>query len=716
MNKSVSTALLLLLASLLAYAGDATVWSISSRSDFLKGNAKNISIDDNGTLRVTPTAREVFDTEQPFIWSTAYAPGLGIILGTGGDGKVFRVDDSGKGSLLADFAEINVSALAVNPAGEIFAATSPDGKVYKIGRDGKATVFFEPKEKYIWDLAVFPDGTLAVATGDTGKIYRVRGGVNDWWLLHDSSETHIICLATDAKGNLYAGTDSNGTVLRIGDGMAFSLLDSPLREIHDLRVLPDGTVVALALSESVSTKTETPAASTGAKTVSVEKPHPANPEQPRKSRHDLSGAKSAVHRIDPDGASSVIWNSSSVAAFSLDVDAASRRVLIGTGDNARTYQVELDGSAERLVTQLSQDQVSDILLTPTQLAFATSGQGKLFATTLKSPLETGVYESAVLDAKSSSRWGRVDAASTGAVKIETRSGNTEIPTETWSRWAETKDSQVASPQSRYFQWRATLTGDASVREVNVTFKQTNIAPEVLALEVLPPNVGLAANPGMQIDPNIALSGQEPAAFGIQVVEIPPRKLYQRGARSLQWKAEDRNDDSLVFDVFIKKVGESEFRLLRSGLSENYLTIDGLTLSDGRYVVKVVASDSPSNQPGQELTGRKESDPFDIDNSAPSIALRDDTRSSGPLQVRFDVTDSGSGVMRVEYSVDAGDWRTVNPEDGISDGPKEIYRINLNTSPSKDVAVTVRAFDRNGNVATVTVGISKQKAAVVSSPK
>ena len=41
-----------------------------------------------------------------------------VYLGTGGDGKVFKVDASGKGTLL-DLAELNVSALAIGKAGEI---------------------------------------------------------------------------------------------------------------------------------------------------------------------------------------------------------------------------------------------------------------------------------------------------------------------------------------------------------------------------------------------------------------------------------------------------------------------------------------------------------------------------------------------------------------------------------------------------------------------
>ena len=111
-------------------------------------------------------------TDQPYIWSSAVDARGNVYLGTGGDGKIFKVDAAGKGSLFTDLAELNVSALAIGRSGELFAATSPDGKVYRIDASGKADVYFDPKQKYIWSLAVMPDGVLAVGTGENGRIYQ----------------------------------------------------------------------------------------------------------------------------------------------------------------------------------------------------------------------------------------------------------------------------------------------------------------------------------------------------------------------------------------------------------------------------------------------------------------------------------------------------------------------------------------------------------------
>ncbi|HEX6283632.1 MAG TPA: hypothetical protein VFZ71_02105, partial [Pyrinomonadaceae bacterium] len=246
----------LLLFSATALSSEPQIWIVNSRDDVMKGEARSVSIDQNGNITPAPQVRQIYKTEQPYIWSSAIDAGGNVYLGTGAEGRIYKVSTSGSRALFADLNELNVSALAIGKNGELFAATSPDGKIYRLDANGTPTIYFEPKEKYIWSLAVMSDGSLAVGTGENGKIYRVRSAnaTPEASLLYDTSETHIISLAADKSGNLYAGTDSNGLVMRFGtDGKPFGLLDSPLREIHELAVGPDGSVYVLALSESAST-------------------------------------------------------------------------------------------------------------------------------------------------------------------------------------------------------------------------------------------------------------------------------------------------------------------------------------------------------------------------------------------------------------------------------------------------------------------------------
>lgn len=714
MNKIYCVVFIALLCFFSAKASEPSIWSVNSRADVLKGDSKGVSIDDNGVISLAPKLTEVFRTEQPYVWSSAIDASGNIYLGTGGDGKIFKVDISGKSSLFSDLAELNISALAIGKAGEIFAATLPDGKVYQINSSGNASVYFDPKEKYIWSLAVLSDGSLAVGTGENGKIYKVKAAnaTPETSLLFDTSESHIISLAADKNGNLYAGTDSNGLVLKFSaDGKTFGVLDSPLREIHELAIGSDGSVYALALGDSVSAvKTDTTTATTTeSKTVSVEKLNAMQPEQVAKSRYDLTSAKSVVYRILPDGGSDVIWNSATVSAFSIYAHQTGNGVLIGTSDKGRIYSVSNDGR-ETLVLQSDEGQISTIKSFGQKLFATSSNQGKLYSFSAESNAE-GTYESAVLDAKTAAAWGRIWWRGNGNVQLQTRSGNTEKPNETWSAWSasytDTKGTQIASPKAKYLQWRAVLRTSASLNEVNVSFISRNIAPEILSIQILPTNVGLAANPTIQLDPNIELSGLDPALFGIIVPPSTPRKLFQRGAKSLQWTTEDRNGDKLVYDVYYKEVSDANFKLLKENLSDSFYTIDGQSLADGRYVFKIVAKDSGSNPANQTLSGEKLSEPFDIDNTAPTVsAIGTPTITGDKARIVFEAIETSSFLNKAEFSVNGGEWQEVYADDGISDSQKERYTIEIPVKSAGEYSVTLRVFDANGNGGNARVLVRK----------
>ena len=692
-------------------ANAQNIWSVKSKTDVLRGDANGVSIKPDGSISIAPKMAEIYRTGQPFVWSSVADRQGNVYLGTGGEGRIFRVSANGEGKLFADLDELNVTALALGNGGELFAATSPDGKVYKIDNSGKTAVYFTPGEKYIWSLAVMSDGSLAVGTGESGKIFRVRtaSATPADSLFYDTSESHIITLATDRSGNLIAGTDSNGLVLRFSaDGKPFALLDSPLREIHDLSVAVDGSIYVLALSESVAAATQTPAAAETSKPVTAEKT-PA-PEMPAKSRYDLSSAKSAVYRILPDGGTDIVWSSATVTGFS--ILAQSGGVMIGTSDKGRVYSVT-DKGEETLLLQSDAGQVSNLFGSNSAVYASSSNQGVLYKIGAEIVAE-GSYISPVFDAKNTASWGRFWWGGSGNISIETRSGNTETPNETWSSWekvsTQASSGKIASPSARFIQWRAALrsgTAATTLNDVNLAYISRNIAPEILAVSMQPVNVGLLANPPMQIDPNIEMSGLDPAIFGIPVQAIPPRKAYQRGAIAFQWASEDRNSDKLVFDVYFKEDRDKDFKILRSNITENFITIDGLSLADGRYVIKVVANDSPSNPPELALSGEKVSEPFIVDNTQPVVTATGQPQITGSkANVTFNAVDRSSYIARAEYSVNGGNWIAVFPVDGISDGPEEQYVVEAELPASGEYSITLRVFDAAGNIGNARVLIRR----------
>jgi hypothetical protein len=341
----------------------------------------------------------------------------------------------------------------------------------------------------------------------------------------------------------------------------------------------------------------------------------------------------------------------------------------------------------------------------------------------------GTYESEVRDADTVATWGTISwrgSTPTGSrIEISTRSGNTRLPDDTWSQWSQTysdaNGSQIASPKARYLQWRATLVGQAStpvLTSVTAAYLPRNIRPELSSITVHPPGT-VFQKPFSTGELEIAgygdatLERRPPPAQTTQAQtagQIPAlgRRIYQKGLQTFVWKAEDPNDDELMYDVMYRREGETTWKPLKRGLSDPIVVWDTTSVPNGTYLVKVVASDNPSNPPGTALAGEMESITFDIDNAPPTIAVMGLRREGTRSVLSFDVRDDQSAVQRVEYSLDADRWRAIYPKDGISDSRAEQFELLLDADLAEK-GVILRAVDTMNNIATARGEVSPARS-------
>ncbi len=72
-----------------------------------------------------------------------------------------------------------------------------------------------------------------------------------------------------------------------------------------------------------------------------------------------------------------------------------------------------------------------------------------------------------------------------------------------------------------------------------------------------------------------------------------------------------------------------------------------------------------------------------------------------IHVRFRAEDGFSTIKRAEYSVDAGEWKYVEPVGQLSDAKIEDYDFTVATEAGKDAAtehvVVVRVYDKYDNM-------------------
>ncbi|HLH32296.1 MAG TPA: hypothetical protein VKY31_13915, partial [Terriglobia bacterium] len=694
-------------------------WETRTYDEFRKGKLTNLSLTSDDELILAPRYDMVFNTEQTLVWSIAADSKGNVYLGTGHDGKIFKVDSAGKGSMLVDLMELDVLALAVDSKDVLYAGTSPDGKVYKI-ENGVAKEFFDPKAKYIWSLVFDKQGRLLVGTGDKGVIYRVTPDGNGA-PFYESDETHIVSMAIDNDGNVIAGGDPKGYVYRITPaGKAFVLYDSGLREIHSVAVAPNGTIYAAAISgEQSVAPAATPAtpAATGNQqpsvTVTVNAAAPqeiqvvepldsVSADTPRAQTRRNEAGQSAILEIQADGVVNTLWRSRDELAFSVLPQAG--KVLFSTGTKGRIYSV--DGPRNiTLVVESSEEQTTRLLQAGNRLYATSANIGKLFRIG-DTAASSGTYESTVKDTDSVSSWGKLSWKSQGgAVEVSTRTGNTSTPDKTWSDWQQVDAAGgISSPKARFIQWRAVLKGDRSpspkLGSVKVPYLQQNFRPEVTNIEVLPTSVALQKvilNTGNNINPNDPATVRANARAGLpRVAPIPPRRVPQRGAQSFQWTASDKNQDTLNYDLYYREENERTWKVLKRDVEDNFYTINSDTLPDGIYVIRVVASDTPSNPPELALRGEMESRPFTIDNTPPVVTMKLDTIEGKKVHVAIDAADQTSTLSQAEVAIDTGDWRPVFPKDGIIDSKSESFSyISGELAPGEHV-IAFRVYDQNDN--------------------
>ena len=723
--------LLPLLATIPLFAVAPSFWETRTYDDFRKGKLTNLSLTSDDRLVLAPAFNVVFNTDQPLVWSAVADSKGNVYLGTGHEAKIFKVDASGKGDLVADLPELDVLALAVDGKDVLYAATSPDGKIYKIEPGKQPQTFFEPHVKYIWAMVFDRQGRLVVGTGDKGVIYRVTPDGNGQ-TFYDTDETHVMSLAIDRDGNVIAGGDPKGYIYRISpEGKAFVLYDSGLREVHALAVGPDGRIYAAVLSGGGGfspglNSSPSPAGATGvsdgtirvtldastnaAQTIDVIAPaddqSPSEPQRTSSRRSGGDGAtQSVIIEVLPGGAVNTLWRFRDEMIYSLLPH--NGRLLFSTGNKGRVYALEASRNATLLV-ESTEEQTSRLLGVGNRVYATSANAGKLFG--LGDTLATtGSYESSVRDTNAVSSWGKLSwkADSPQLLQFFTRSGNTSSPDKTWSDWALVDaNGATSSPNARFLQWKSVLKSDGgrtpALGSVTVPYLQQNFRPELTAVDVLPAGVALvkiqqlnaAGNPTV---PDAAAARANARAGQPALPKSPPRRLVQKGAQAFQWTASDRNQDVLQYDIYYRGESERAWKLLKKDLDDNFYTINSDTIPDGTYVLRVVASDLPSNPASMALTGELETRPFSIDNTPPVVTLRQESINGGRVRLAIDAVDATSTLNQAEISVDTGDWRVVFPQDGITDSKSESFRYETEMLPAGEHVIAFRIYDQVDNV-------------------
>jgi hypothetical protein len=175
--------------------------------------------------------------------------------------------------------------------------------------------------------------------------------------------------------------------------------------------------------------------------------------------------------------------------------------------------------------------------------------------------------------------------------------------------------------------------------------------------------------------------------------------------TLEWTATDPDGDELIYELKYRPA-DSPHWIPIGGPGKQFLTAalrwNTDSIPDGKYFLRVTASDERGNPPSEAIRTDRDWGPFTIDNGRPEVKISESVGG----KIRGMVSDTTSLLTRLEYRVDGGDWKKIQPKDGVLDGQSEEWQVQLDLKGLEPGVrtITIRAIDEKDNVGVATVQV------------
>ncbi|HUW18066.1 MAG TPA: hypothetical protein VMW16_02055 [Sedimentisphaerales bacterium] len=706
----------------------------NNSADLSKGQAKDVVIGSQGTLqlgRAWQTPVEQFED----VWSinSIVVSGGAILIGTSPNGGIYKYslgkltkiyptesirentkpdskmpDDESNDASAVEAEQYltneHIFAMATDMAGRLLAGISGDKcRLLRFDTDKVETIFEPNDARYIFAIAADDKGNIYLGTGPEGKIYRIDPFVAaSTGLLYDSPDKNILSLAVGQDGFVYAGSDTRGLVYKIDPRTktATVLYDSDQPEITALLLTESDGLYAAATSAEIAgaeTKFAAPLPLAGRPEVKAEEQEQSAAESERGRNLKIANIKkgpddktapgkvtgrkppkpgkaSYLYKITKDGYVTEVF-SETVVLFALAGQEGN--LLVGTGNSAQLFVVDPATEQEAVVYEDEQaSQITAVTVFGPDVYLGTANPPKLVKLS-KTFASEGTYTSDLIDAGQPANWGKLqieaDVPQGCKVMAAARSGNVkDVNDPTFSDWTEpveiTGPTQLRCPLGRFCQYKLVLqstdgTKSPLIREIAVASTVPNLAPTV-------------------------------ESAGIERIEAAGKE----GTFKISYKAKDENNDKLIYTIDFRKLGRTNWIQLKDELEADNFEWDGKTVEDGRYEVRVTASDERSNTNATKLTGSRITDPVIIDNSGPDIRERSIEKAGKTVVLKLRVVDELSVIDRLNYTVDSNEqWIGSMPDDLVYDTTDENFTIVIEDLKGGEHVIAVRVRDHAGNI-------------------
>lgn len=705
--------LLLALPGTLLLAATTGLWMTATAEDFARGKLENVTILSTGQLAPGMGA-ERLKIDEISIWATAFAPDGTAYVGTGNNGRVYRVTDKGvEKAFETDEAVVTSLAWA---GGELYAGTLPSGRIYAWKPGGAPRRAAELPVPYIWKM-LYHAGlkSLVIGTGPEGQVFTLAPGDKEARVFYDSNESHVLSLAEGDDGAIWAGTSVRGVLYKFSpQGKvlgAWDLEDSEIRALsfRDGSLYIGGNriqsyqrnIYFMGRDDMLQDRSQF-AQLLAARISQLGK----GEEAVEKGFQELFEA--SIYRLAPGGDLHRILGIPKRYICDIGVE-DSGVVYAATADEGELWAAS-EPNLGWVVMDLKEAQILSLGMHEGQLRLVGTANAAALYRTSRGAARSAQFTSKVKDTGFHSTWGSIEWKSTGPIEVLTRTGDHAVPDPTWSEWSaplEKSGGRISSPAARFIQFRLRWKEgtDSKVDWVRLAYLNDNQRPNIEQLAIS------------------QFSDAFPAAKGVPDAkeEYNQRQMEEaRGKVRVQWKASDPDGDNLIYWLYYRREGDREWVIINPkepvrGNAE-FFRFEPMfrgrmvpemiqrqqdvgyewkttNLADGWYMLKVVASDECDNAADPKRVW-KEAGPILVDSSKPEVA---ELAEAGKLAWKGTAVDGTSHIARIEYNLDGEKWEMVAAADGLYDSGKEAFKIELRKAMPGEHVLTVRAIDEGGNV-------------------
>jgi hypothetical protein len=538
--------------------------------------------------------------------------------------------------------------------------TGPNGKVYRFDPFAPAAtgLVYDSLDKNILSLAVGEDGSVYAGSDNRGLIYKIDPRNKSATVMYDSEQPEITALLQQGSGPLYAAA----TTAAAAKAESKFAAQFPMSGRPDVKSKSSGNS-----SEDQSTrKLEIPVTKGSGKAKPGERKGPMmKPPPPTQASH--------IYKISKKGYVTDVFSATVVLFCLLGQE---DNLLVGTGNNAQLFSVDPEEEQYSVIYQDKQaSQITAIAESGDEIFLGTSNPAKLVKLK-KTFASDGSYTSDLVDAGQPANWGKLqieaDVPQGCRIMLSSRSGNVEdVNDPTFSDWTEPKEvtgpTQLRCPLGRFCQYKLILkssggTTSPIIREIAIAQTVPNLAPKVQSVDVA----------------RVKAAGKT-------------------GVFKITYKAADDNSDELVYKIDFRKLGRTNWIELEEKVEADSFEWDGKTVEDGRYEIKVTASDEKGNTSATKLTGSRISDQVIVDNTGPKVKEHKLRTMLKTATLKLNVVDKLSAIGKVDYTVDSSsEWKGAMPDDLVFDTTEESLTIAIDELKAGEHVITIRVRDQIGN--------------------